>query len=291
VIDLAALEKMASDGDERGLDELRDYIVRRVRGDEANPPLAVARGETPEDFLEVVYGQTANEAFRARLGKAIVRALQHFARVPDLTTGADADAVRHLAKFAQWRNLQEAEAMLLSLAMRGFLGQGEREINTDAERAVLRALAKLQKPGAYFHLWERAWHSEDPALWPVATAGLRRSAPKKALRLLHEIVARAKGTPSFPLGEVLWAFRADPNVGPPGLSKEFESLDQDDRNRCREALRSVGASEEQIEELLPNARVANAGTIDVHAWAKGKREMPPVPPRLGVKLRPSEARP
>lgn len=284
MIDLAALEK-------KEFEDLRDYIVRRVRGEEADPPLAVTRGETPEDFLEVVHGRTANEEFRTRLEEAVVSALRHFARIPDLADGVDADAVRYLAQFAQWRNLGAAVPTLLCLAERGLLGRGRREIDADAERAVLRALAKLQEPGILWHHWEHAWSSEDPALWPVATAGLRRSAPEKALRLLPEMVSRARKTPSFPLGEVLWAFRADPNVGPPKLSQALDLLDKGDRSLCREALRSVGASEDQIEELLSRTSIAGTETRDMPAWARGKTKMPTVPPRIGVQRRSSEARP
>ena len=282
MIDLAALEKM-------GLEELRDYIVRRMRGDESDPPLAVTRGETPEDFLEVVHGQTANEEFRTRLEDAVVSAFRHFAGIPDLAAGVDADAVRYLAQLAQWRNLRAAVPMLLCLAERGLLGRGRREIDADAERAVLRALAKLQEPGILLHHWEYAWRSEDPNLWPVATAGLRRSAPEKALRLLREMVGRGKKASGFPLGEVLWAFRADPNVGPPKLSRALDLLDEGDRGLCREALRSVGASEREIEDLLPKAAQSNADAPNAPKWAQPKITMPSEPPRWGLKQNSMEA--
>lgn len=290
MIDRAALEKMS-------FEELRDYVVRRMRGDEADPPLAVTRGETPEDFLEVVHGQTSDEEFRARLEEAVVSALRHFAKVLDLATGVDADAVRHLAKFVQWRTLGKAAAekavsMLLCLAIRGLLGQGRRELDADTERAVLRALAKVQEPGILFHYWQRAWRSQDPALWPVAVAGLRRSVPDKALQLMPEMVARAKQTPGFPLGEVLWAFRADPNLGPPKLSKALDLLDEADRNLCREALRNVGASENQIDELLSRAPDLDQKAAAPPWWAQPTTwRAPDKPPRWGTKPGSMEARP
>lgn len=231
-------------------DALRAWIVRRVRGQEADPPLSLMHQETPDDFIAVVYGQTTKEDFRKRLEAAVVAALREVAKNPDLRTGSDADAVRYLASLSEHRELRTAMPVLLGIAERGILGGAARELEPLAERAVLRALARLQPANLLAHHWREVWRarSESEAeLWPVIIAGLRRSAPEQALALVPEIIARAKASPEFPLGEVLWAFRADPSVGPSGLSKALGELGQAERHRCHQALRDVGASAEQLD--------------------------------------------
>lgn len=275
MIDLAGLEGM-------DVDALRAWIVRRVRGQEADPPLSPMHQETPDDFIAVVYGQTTKEDFRKRLEAAVVAALREVAKNPDLRAGADADAVRYLASLSQSRELRAAMPVLIGLAERGILGGAERELEPLAERAVLRALARLQPANLLAHHWREVWRARsegEAELWPVIIAGLRRSVPEQALALLPEIVERSKTSPEFPLGEVLWAFRADPSVGPSRLSKALGALGQAERHRCRQALRNVGASQEQLEELLPPAPGPGVQATKPGAWSERGVPMPAAPPR------------
>ncbi len=55
--------------------ELQGWLLRRMRGEEADPPLLPYRFETPDDYVAVVHGQTDDLAFRSRLERSIVRAL------------------------------------------------------------------------------------------------------------------------------------------------------------------------------------------------------------------------
>jgi hypothetical protein len=272
VINLSTLEKMDAK-------TLTSWLVRRTRGEEADPPLSSMHQETPDDFVAVVHGQTKDEAFRARLEEAIVDALRVVAKNPDLRRGPDAAAVRNLAALVQRRDVRAAASVLLGLAERGILGRQNRELAVDAERAVLMALARLQEPKLLAHHWLAVWRSKESALWPVATAGLRWSDPEQALTLLPAIVGRAKTHRSFPLGEVLWAFRADRNIGPPKLAKALEGLGEAERQMCRRALSEVGATNAQVEALLDEPPSSGSEGRDVPAWAKGKGVVPRKPPR------------
>lgn len=274
MINLRALEAMDDQA-------LCGWIVRRVRTEQLDPPLSDMHGETPDDFIAVVHGKTTNASFRARLEKAIVEALREIGKNPDLRSGKDARAIQHLAMLVLSVGIGAAVPVLLTLAERGILGRTEREIDADAERCILMALARLQEPQLLTHHWIRIWCGKDSALWPIATAGLRHSDPKRAIALFPEIMARAKTHRRFPLGEILWAYRADPNIGPSRLAEELGALGQEERAYCRMALLDVGATSAEIEELL-TPRSPQKEPDDVPEWASAEQALPNKPPRWSI---------
>ncbi|MBK9266419.1 MAG: hypothetical protein IPM54_42360 [Polyangiaceae bacterium] len=275
MINQRALEEM----DEKAL---TGWLVRRMRGEEADPPLSSMHLETPDDFVAVVHGRTTDAAFRGRLENGIVEALREIAKNPDLRAGKDANAVQHLAALILRRAIRTAVPVLLAIAERGILGRTNREIDANAERMVLMALARLQEPKLLAHHWIGVWCSKDPALWPIATAGLRHSDPEQGVALLPEIITRAKSHRDFPLGEVLWAYRADPRIGPPRLAQELGKLGNWERARCRMALMDVGATAEQIDELLAEQADPDDDAADLPTWAVGEDQLPMKPPRWSV---------
>lgn len=261
---------------------LLSWIVRRMRGEEANPLLSEIHRETPDDFIAIIHGKTTNTLFRARLENGIVEALREIGKNPDLRSGIDAGAAQHLAMLVMRLALGAAVPILLVIAERGILGRAQREIDADAERCVLLALARLQEPKLLAHHWIRIWGGSDPSLWPIATAGLRRADPEQGIALLPEIIAKAKKYRRFPLGEVLWAFRADPNIGPVRLAQEFEKFGKLERTRCRKALEDVGATAGDIEELFPAPSSKKEVETDVPTWASADKNLPTTPPRWSI---------
>lgn len=276
MINLRTLEAMENSA-------LVGWIVRRMRAEEADPPLSDMHGESPDDFIAVVHGKTTNTAFRTRLEKAIVEALREIAKNPDLRTGPDARAVQHLAMLVLRLAIVAAVPVLLAISERGILGRSEREIDVDAERCVLMALARLQEPKLLAHHWIRIWCGKDPGLWPIATAGLRRSDPERGIALLEEILAKAKTNRGFPLGEILWAYRADPNIGPARLAEELSKYGRPEFARCRMALMDVGATSAEIDELLSAPKPAKKKARDVFPeWASSEADLPTNPPRWSI---------
>jgi hypothetical protein len=307
MINLRALEAM----DRKAL---TGWLVCRMREEEADPPLSGMHQETPDDFIAVLHGKTTDTAFRRRLEYAVVEALREIAKNPDLRAGKDARAVEHLASLILRRAIRPAVPVLLTIAERGILGGTYREIDANAERMVLMALARVQEPKLLDHHWIGVWHSKDRALWPIATAGLRHCDPKQGIALIPEIIAKAKSYRDFPLGEVLWAYRADPNIGPPGLAAELGKLGNLEQAKCRMALKDVGATAEEIDELLamqpsiPRAKqrafvlkknsqslelpeprraeyVSQHNGMDLSTlpvWARGPENLPTQPPRWSV---------
>lgn len=275
MINLRALEAM----DEKAL---TGWIVRRMRAEQLDPPPAEMHGETPDDFVAVVHGKTTQAAFRTRLEKAIVEALREIAKNPDLRTGEDAHAAQHLAMLVLRLAIGAAVPVLLSLAERGILGRTEREIGANAERCILMALARLQDPRLLARHWLVIWCGKDSTFWPIATAGLRHSDPEQSIALLPEIMARAKTHRGFPLGEVLWAYYTDPNIGPSRLAEELGKFGKDERARCRMALMDVGATTDEMNALLTPAKRAEPENKDVPAWASPDVDLPSKPPRWSI---------
>lgn len=230
--------------------DLRAWILARMRGHE-DPPVASGRMEGPDDFVRLVHHEARDATFRARLEKAALGALREVAR-GDLV-GPDADALRHLAALMDGLDLRTAVPVLKAIAERGAFGGHEGELDPDAEGMVLFALASLQPPGKLWPKWEALWQQDLPRLWPVVSAGMRLSAPERALNILPDAVQRGSEHQDFPLGEVLWAFATYDNYTETEISHALNGLSPELLTRCREALTTVGATPEEIDAWVPSS--------------------------------------
>jgi hypothetical protein len=271
VIDAATLERMSED-------ELAAWVLARLRGQQADPPLSAAHLETPFDFVRVIHDQ-AGEAFRERLERAVLAALRQ-AGQGDLREGSDAQAVRLAALLVDGLDLRTAVPALQVVAARGAWG-GHDEIAPDVEVAILVALAGLQPERELWDHWRQLWRSGPERLLPVAVTGMRRSNPQAALLFLPDIVRRADAIPAFPLGQLLWAFGRDPRYEARQIADELTSeLSPSERERCRAALREVGAEDGEIDAWVPPPKAPPA-------WARN-----PLVDNLRTpqRLQPAEAR-
>lgn len=246
--------------------KLRAWILARMRGEKVDPPVSESRMESPEDYVRAVHGESTDKKFRARLEKAVIAALRE-AGSGDLKSGIDAIATRHLAALADALELREAAPVLAGIAERGAFGGHRVEIDPEAEELVLFALAGLQKPGSLWSKWLTLWKGEFPRLWPVTTAGLRLSDPKKALGILPEVVERATRDSEFPLGDVLWAYATDESYGANDVAQALGGLSLEARARCREALKEMGAEPHEIAAWVP-ASPASLAKTDLPSWAR-----------------------
>jgi len=238
--------------------KLRAWILARMRGEHEDPPVDAGRLETPDDYVRVVHHQTRDEKFGTRIEKAALAALRE-AAAGDLRSGPDARAVRHLAALMEGLELRTATPVLQEIAERGAFGGHERGLDSDAEDMVLFALAGLQGSGTLWLKWKALWQREIPRLWPVVTAGLRLSEPEQALGILLEAVRRAASHEHLPLGEVLWAFATDEDYEEGDIANALEGLSQEERERCREALKTMGAEQEEIDAWVPGTPAGNPG--------------------------------
>jgi hypothetical protein len=249
MIDVEALEHMQEE-------ELRSWLLARMRGDQEDPPLSTSHLETPFDFVRVARDQSTDEAFPDRVDRVAVGALREAGR-GDLHEGRDARAVRALAFLVDRLDLGDAVPILHTIAQRGALGDHPGALADDVESAVLVALAGLQPRDTLWKDWRKLWREGPSRLWPVAVTGMRRSNPDRVLDLLLDVVRRTMKRDEFPLGQILWGFGRDPNVEPGELAKELNELPGFALDRCREALRKIGATEGQIDVGVPAAAPLN----------------------------------
>lgn len=254
--------------------DLRTWLLRRMREEELDPPVSTIHLEGPDDFVAVVHGQTSDPGFRARLAGAIESVLDAISE-RDLRGGPDALALKSLAELVDRRELRGSSAVLLKIAKRGILGGNDGIIEPRAEEAVLFALASLQQPKVLWSGWKALWLRDRVDLSPVAVTGLRIANPDRAVTMLPEIVKRALASADFPLGEVLWAFATDPNLEDDQIKEAFLRLKKPELQACKDGLRSVGATDDEIRRWLP------ATTPSVFpAWARRHQNLPAQPPRL-----------
>lgn len=249
--------------------KLRAWLLARMRGTREVPPVVESRLETPDDYVRVLHRETSDEKLRARIEKATLTALGEVAAC-DLHAGPDARAVRYLAALVESLELRAAAPVLLEIAKRGALGGHDGGLEPRAEAMVLFALAGLQPKKTLWRAWEALWQQEIPRLWPVVTAGMRLSDARKALGILPRAVERAASHGDFPLGEVLWAFATGELYKSDDIAGALQGLSPQSRERCREALRSVGAEQGEIDAWVPGPR----------AW--WDRSPLKQPPRIGV---------
>lgn len=227
------------------------WLLARMREQQVDPPVDASRLESPDDYPRAVYVESRDLKFRARLEKATVAALREVA-AGDLKTGPDTGAARHLAALADGIDLRIAVPVLKDIALRGAFGGHADGLEKATEETVLLALAALQPPASLWPRWLTLW--QQPALshlWPVATVGLRFSDPERALEILPEAVHRAAKDPKFPLGEVLWAYATDERATGRDIANALADLTPEDNERCRAALRGMGAEEAELEAWLP----------------------------------------
>lgn len=268
MIGLGTLERMSKD-------DLRGWLLQRMRGGKADPPIAAAQTEAPDDYVAVIHERAMDPGFRARLEAVITEALGEVAR-GDLRGGRDAIALKNLVELVDRRELRGALPLLEKIAEGGIFGGREGQIEPRAEEAVLFALAGLQNPKVLWGAWARLWQQEDAALWPTAIVGLRISNPDRAAAMLPEIVQRALSTRKVPLGEILWGFGTDPSLESEQIAKALDSLSRAELRACRRELEEVGATEEEIERWLP---AVSPRVLPV--WAQREHQvLPSSPPRL-----------
>lgn len=248
--------------------KLRAWILARMRGEQEIPPVAESRLESPDDYLRLVYQQSHDAKFRARLEKAAVGALRE-AAAGELRQGRDARAVRYLAALANSLELGAAAAVLQGIAERGAFGGHDGGIDPGAEDLVLFSLAGLQAPGVLWSGWYALWQREIPRLWPVVTAGLRLSDPQRALTILPKAVERGERHAGFPLGEVLWAFATYDGYQAGELARALAGLTREARERCRGALKSLGAEPEELDAWVPLLGRALGLGLELPLWACG----------------------
>jgi hypothetical protein len=227
--------------------KLRAWLLARMRGEREDPPVEESRMESPDDHVRLAHQQAGDGPFRGRLERAIVAALKEAAG-GSLREGRDARAVRYLASLTGDLRLAAAMPILLEIAERGAFGGHDGALDGDAEELVLFALAALQAPAVLWPRWRALWDREVPHLWPVVTAGLRLSDPEQALSILAEAVRRAERHARLPLGEILWSFAMDARdvYRPEALAGALVGLSPEALERCREALRSVGAEGDRL---------------------------------------------
>jgi len=254
--------------------KLRAWILARMREEQVDPPIAESRLESPDDYVQAVY-EMADEKFRGRIAKAVLAALDKVAE-GNLLGGVDARAVRNLAALVDGLELDKAAPVLQAIAERGAFGGKVGGLDLDAEEMVLFALAGVQPQKTLWKKWLALWQREIPPLWPVVTAGLRLSDAKRALAILPVVVQRAATHAEFPLDEVLWAFATDERYPSGDIAEALEDLSSEERQRCREALREIGAEPGEIEEWLPE-EVPDSGPLP---WMCRVPLMPV--PRLGA---------
>ncbi len=226
------------------------WLLARMREQDVDPPVDASRLESPDDYPRAVYVESRDSKFRTRLEKATVAALREVA-AGDLKAGPDTGAARHLAALADGIDLRSAEPVLKDIALRGAFGGHAGGLEKRAEETVLLALAALQQPGSLWPKWLTLWKSALPHLWPVATVGLRFSDPQRALEVLPEAVERATEDSTFPLGEVLWAYATDERLTERDIANALDDLSPEHKERCRAALRDMGAEEAELDAWLP----------------------------------------
>lgn len=232
--------------------KLRAWLLARMREQEIDPPVDLHRLESPDDYPRALHAATRDRELRARLEKVTLTGLREVA-AGDLRSGPDACAVRNLAALAEGIELQKARPVLQAIAERGAFGGHSDGLEVEAEERILLALATLQTPGSLWPQWERLWRRDDPRLWPIATVGLRLSDPVRALAILPEVVRRAAADPGFPIGEVLWAYATDERMTALNVSEALAGLTADEKERCRAALRVLGAEDSELAAWLPAA--------------------------------------
>ncbi|WP_437894446.1 hypothetical protein [Sorangium sp. So ce124] len=254
-------------------EQLLDWLLRRMRAEEADPPLSTLHAETPDDYVAVIHGQTTDLTFRERLERAVVTGLE-MSGASDVLTTRDAEAVRNLAELALRRRISAAAPVLRRIAERGAFGGRARGLVEIVERSVLFALAGLQERKLLWENWLSLWRQGAPVPWPIIVAGLRLSNPSKATELLPEIVERALSGGRFPLGEVLWAFGTDPVIDAGQIAKALSGLSPEAVARCRRDLEEIGALAEELDAWLPPA------VPSVHpTWAR-RGHLPRKPPSM-----------
>jgi len=259
-----------------GEEDLLAYVLRRVRGEAADPPLAPHRLETPDDFIAAAHEEGA-PAFRSRLERVIVRALEAAAVAKYLTAGPDAEAVQNLAELARSRQIKAALPHLLCVAERGAFGGHEGTVEAQTERVALFALACLQEREELWPRWEALWRTSARELWPTVITGMKLCDPYRATKRLPEIVRRLLRSGGVPIGELLWSFGKDPNVDERQIRKELEVLTSDELRFCRTGLRDILATEEEIAAWIPEAPSrAQPG------WGALRKHVPREPPRRHV---------
>jgi hypothetical protein len=248
-----------------------------MRGEREDPPISAGRFESPEDFVAVVHQQTTDDAFRARLQAATLGALDE-AAVGEILAGADAGAIRYLANLTGALKITAAAPALQSIAERGVFGGHEGVIEPEAEEATLFALAGLQPEKTLWAQWYALWTRGRARLWPLATAGLRLSNPERAIMILPEAVERGIRQPEFPLGEVLWAFATDPRFTAADIASALQRFSEGTSKLCREALKAMGADDDELAAWIPAAKRAQPGP----RWVQRAQPLPARPPPLTV---------
>jgi hypothetical protein len=251
--------------------KLRAWLLARMRGEQEDPPVSEMHMESPDDYVAVLHEQSRSKAFRARLEKAVVAALEEAAK-GKLRRGRDARAVRYLAELADSLELRAAAPILQAIAERGAFGGHDDALDAEAEELVLFALAGLQEPGVLFPKWRAVWERDLPSLWPVVSAGLRLSDPKAALAILPYAVERGESHPDFPHGEVLWAYATDERYGKGEIAAVLERLSPQALQHCRDALTSLGATDDEVESWVPAPPSGR--------WLQSKVQLPKDLPRF-----------
>lgn len=252
-------------------EQLDLWLLERMRGERFDPPIVEMHGELPTTFVEQAIDH-GDPGLQTRLRDAVSRLLGQLVDVGNLREPANATAAGFLCDLAGFFEIGDSASAVLRLIHRSEL----EALDPSLLAAAYTAFAILQPPHTYAdEVWMPLWRGNAAKFWPVATAGLRRSDPAKALEILPEIIARGRGT-DYPLGETLYAYLDDPEIT--RLLMDGTPLDEQEYHFCVAAATTFGLPPEMIAPLAPrtNEPPPEAGN-GLPAWAASRNASTSVP--------------
>ena len=255
---------------------LRGYL----REEHTDPPYDTEDFAGPEDFVTRLVREgppVIAEPIRRHVAAAIVEATMR-----SCDSHQESRELLHGANIARANEFTEILTPTHHLLlMRGHTGV-KPSLHPDAERSLLRLLVVLHPVGdsVWASFWEPLWkQEEEPDLWAIASAGLRRADPERALRILPLAIARHRADPAFSLANLLAAVHGDPAIGPKGMLHDaIQKLSTTDRKACRAALERVRLPESEIRAVLGGARPRSSRPRFVDASAAWATEVPSLAP-------------
>jgi hypothetical protein len=248
MIDVAALECMTAP-------EFREWLIARL-SEQAADPIYQADREGAEDFVIHAH-QTGSRKLKARISTGLVTVFRDALERDANLTGPLGTALWNASEAAFELKLAKALPLARDLVLLRGHGSGTGVLPLMAERSLLRLILALQPDErAWAPFWLSLWEQkQEPELWAIATAGLRRSDPVTAVSTLPLAVERSRTATSWTLANLLLAFNDDPQMPPGLLAETLNGLRAGKETECRMALNALeeGLADEIMGHVSPES--------------------------------------
>jgi hypothetical protein len=158
------------------INDLMEYIEKRLKKIRINPPLSTTSDERPEYLLEKIYENSQNDEFKERFRRAIAKLLTH-----EQIEMSNPDYLASLLILCEQYIISEALVPIGGMALSEKM-KGVSSIDGDLHRRALMALARIPQGLKMLDIWINA--VDDPRYTSTAFAALSAQGLDKVLKFL-----------------------------------------------------------------------------------------------------------